>query len=122
LNFDFNIPAWIRSHPLMRDRTPMCFIYGEKDARSRNDTEAVWRALTGPMAGRPEKHKLDVKHEVRGTDLAGAALLGQPGLGVHTTIMNFLKKVMTDRRAIPWTAVQPETNNVGLVNLAPFIR
>jgi pimeloyl-ACP methyl ester carboxylesterase len=117
-NFDLN--NWVRQHPAMRDKTPMCFIYGDKDNKARPDSEAVFRALTGPMTGRPEKHKLDELRAIRGTDLAGAALLGQPALKVPDTLLDFVRKVLADKKVVPWTEVKPEVNVLGLVNLLPF--
>jgi hypothetical protein len=117
---NFNMASWIRSHPMMRDKTPMCFIYGEKDNRSRNDSDVVFRALTGAMSGRPEKHKLDKMQPIRGTDLAGPALLGQPALNVSQDVLTFCQKVMTERRAIPWTDVRPDANPLILIPLGPF--
>jgi pimeloyl-ACP methyl ester carboxylesterase len=117
---NFNLVNWIRSYPLMRDKTPMCFVYGEKDNRSKNDSDSVFKALTAPMNGRPEKHKLDKLQPIRGTDLAGPALLGQPALNVPQDVLTFCQKVMTERRAIAWTEVKPETNILRLIPLGPF--
>jgi len=116
----FDIPNWLKQFPLIRDKTPMCFIYGEKDNRSKSDSEAIYRLMTGPQTGGATKTRLDVNHPIRGTDLAGPALLGQPALNVSALIVGFIEKVMTERRAIPWAEVKPETNNTGLVNLGPF--
>jgi hypothetical protein len=104
----------------MRDRTPMCFIYGDKDNRARPDSEAVFRALTAAMTGRPEKHKQDDLHPIKGTDLAGPALLGQQALGVTDYVVRYAKKVMTERRAIPWTEVKPEVNTLQLIPVTQF--
>jgi hypothetical protein len=72
------------------------------------------------MTGRPDKHKLDVLHPVPGTDLSGAALLGQQGLEVTPYVVNYCKKVLADRRAIPWTEVRPEVNVLNLVPVVQF--
>jgi pimeloyl-ACP methyl ester carboxylesterase len=117
---NFDLPGWVRQHPTLRDRTPMCFIFGDKDNRARPDSEAVFRVLTGPMSGRPEKHKLDALLAIHGTDLAGAALLGQPALEVPGKVLTFVQKVLADRRVVPWTEVKPEVNVLTLVNLLPF--
>src|SRR5205823_3599873 len=115
-----DLTGWVKSHPAMRDRTPMCFVYGEKDGRAKADSEAVFHVLTGPMAGRPEKHKKDDLHPIRGTDLAGQALLGQPALDVSQYVVQYVRKVMADRRAIPWTETKPEVNTLDLVPVSRF--
>jgi pimeloyl-ACP methyl ester carboxylesterase len=117
-NFDIN--AWVRSHPQLRDRVPMAFIFGDQDQRAKNDAETAFRVLSAPSGGRLERNKLDATFPIKGTNLAGQALLGQPGLGVNRVIIDYVKKVMTDRRAVPWTKVDPEINKLTLVNLAPF--
>jgi pimeloyl-ACP methyl ester carboxylesterase len=117
---NFDTAAWVRNHPGMREKTPMCFLYGDKDTKARQDAEAVFRVLTGPMTGRPDKHKQDDLHPIKGTDLAGPALLGQQQLMVTQYVVNFVKKVMADRRAIAWTEVKPEINTLQLVPVTQF--
>jgi len=117
---NMDMPAWIRTHPLIRDKTPMCFLFGEKDTRAKADADTVFRALTAKMTGRPEKHKLDDLHPIRGTNLAGSALLGQPALQVGPYVVGYVKKVMADRRAIPWTDVKPEVNTLQVVPVTQF--
>jgi pimeloyl-ACP methyl ester carboxylesterase len=112
--------GWVRNYPGMRDKTPMCFIYGDKDTRARADAESVFRVLSGPMTGRPDKHKHDDLHPIKGTDLAGSALLGQPALMVNQYVVGYLKKVMAERRAVPWTEVKPEINTLQLVPVTQF--
>jgi pimeloyl-ACP methyl ester carboxylesterase len=118
----FSLASWVRTAPAsraaIRDKTPMCFIYGDKESHAKADSEAVFQALTTKMSGRPDKHKLDELHPIRGTDLSGAALLGQPD--VATYVGNYCKKVLTDRRAIPWTEVKPEVNFLQIVPVGAF--
>jgi hypothetical protein len=117
----FSLLNWVRAtgRPALRDKTPMCFIYGDKEAHARADSEYVFKALTAPMSGRMAKHKFDDLHPIRGTDLAGPALLSQPALDVSTYVVNYCKRVLTDRRAIAWTEVKPEVNNLQLIPVAP---
>lgn len=117
---NLDMSSWIRTVPMIRDKTPMAFIFGDKDSQAKADAETVFRTLTSSMSGRPEKHKSDDLHAIKGTDLAGSALLGQPALNVNRYILNYVKKVMAERRAIAWTEVKPETNTLTLVNLNPF--
>jgi pimeloyl-ACP methyl ester carboxylesterase len=112
----FDISGWIRSHPVIRDKTPMAFFFGDGDRPSRQDSEAAFKVLTGPMNGTPEKHKLDVLHPIKGTSLNGPGLLGQAGaLNVTDDIIKYCQKVMTERRAIAWTEVKPEANPLDLI-------
>ena len=57
---------------------------------------------------------------MKGTDLAGPLLLGQPALDVDTKVVNYVKSVMTARKAIPWSKVDPDVNKITLVNLRPL--
>jgi pimeloyl-ACP methyl ester carboxylesterase len=116
--FQFN--NWVKSHPRLREKTPMCFVYADGDRTARMESETVYRVLTGPMAGSPDKHKLDELKMVPRTNLPGQALLGQQALGVSTEIVGYCKKVLADRRAIAWTEVKPEVNVLQLVPLVPF--
>jgi pimeloyl-ACP methyl ester carboxylesterase len=117
-NYHFNMVNWIRSHPLMRDRTPMCFIFGVQDRASKNDSETVFKMMSG-TGSRPEQ-KLNELKPIPGTNLAGPALLGQPALNVPELVFKYCQKVLADRKAIPWTEVKPEANPLGLVPLGPF--
>jgi hypothetical protein len=115
---NFNMPNWVKSHPMMKDKTPMCFIFGEQDRVSKNDSDTLFRIMSGPSV-RPEK-KLDEVKPIRGTNLAGPALLGQPALAVPQTVVTYCQKVLADRRAIPWTDVKPEANPLALIPVQAF--
>jgi hypothetical protein len=116
----FRYVNWVKSHPTLRDKTYMSFIFGDKDNRAKSDSDAVFRTITGPGTGVDNKHKLDDLHPVAGTDLAGAALLGQPAMHIGEYVRDYLKKVLTDRRAKAWTEVQPEVNLLNLVPVQNF--
>jgi hypothetical protein len=111
----FNANTWIRNTP-MRERTPMFFAYGERDVNSRNVSENIFRLMTG---GR-DKNKHTQKLDLKGTDLAGQALLGQAALGVNARIIDYLNKIMADRKAIPWSSVSHDVNPIQLISLRPF--
>jgi pimeloyl-ACP methyl ester carboxylesterase len=123
---NFALVNWARTAPgnraALRDKTPMCFIFGDKEPHARADSEEVFKALTAPMTGRMDKHKLDDLHPIRGTDLAGPALLGQPGLEVTSYVVNYCKRVLADRRSTAWTEVKPEVNVLQLVPVTSFMR
>jgi pimeloyl-ACP methyl ester carboxylesterase len=112
----FDVSAWIKNRPKIKDKTPMCFVFGEKDNKSKMDSDTVFRALTNNGT----EKKLDDLHPIRGTDLAGPALLGQPPLEVQQYVVKYCQKIMTDRRAIPWTEVKPEVNQLLPINVTAF--
>ncbi len=116
---NLDMPLWIRTHPMIREKTPMCFLFGDKDVRAASDAQAVFRALTARVGSRPEK-KLDDLHPIRGTTLAGPALLGQPALQVAPYVVGYVKKVLAERRAITWTEVKPEVNTLQLIPVTQF--
>jgi pimeloyl-ACP methyl ester carboxylesterase len=123
---NFSFVSWARTaspnRAALRDKTPMCFIYGEKDTHAKADSEQAYRTLTQSMTGRPEKHKLDDLHPIRGTDLAGPALLGQQALDVMPYIVKYCQRVVAERRAVPWTEVKPDVNVLQPVPVASFMR
>jgi pimeloyl-ACP methyl ester carboxylesterase len=110
-NVNFDINAWVRNSPGMKERTPFYMIYGERDLGAKRTADSVFDSLT---TGR-QKSKLTQKYDVKGTDLAGQALLGQQALGVDAKIMDFLEKVLADRKAIPWAVVDHDRNPLALV-------
>ncbi len=115
----FNSTAWIRAFPQIKT-VPMLFVYGEKDRAAHTDADAVFNALAQTDRTRTERNRLTMSLDVKGTDLAGVALLGQPALGVGPRIVEFIKKVMAERKAVPWAEVRPDINRIPVVNLQPF--
>jgi len=113
-----DVNAWLRAHPQIRERVPMAFIFGDQDQQAKRDADAIFRMLgtTGGRGG--ERNKLDELIPIKGTNLAGSALLGQPGLGVSNRITTYMKRVMAERRSIPWSKVDPDVNRLTLANLA----
>jgi pimeloyl-ACP methyl ester carboxylesterase len=120
--FTLDVRNWIRNTTGMRDENPMCFIFGERDDQAKRDAEELFRLLTHVSPGGREKHKLDQKLEIKGTDLAGQAFLAPAaqGLGVPQLIVNYLKKLTTDRRAVPWSEMELGSNPATVVNLRPL--
>lgn len=110
-NIHFDMNAWVRNTQPMRERTPFYLLYGERDRGAAQTAEGVFGILTG---GR-QKNRLTQKYDVKQTDLAGQALLGQPALGVDAKIIDFLEKVLADRKAIPWGVVDHDKNPLAIV-------
>jgi hypothetical protein len=117
ISFDFN--AWLRGSDALRERTPYSLrertpfylIYGERDRSAQQTAEAAFNLLT---SGRT-KNRLTQKYDVKGTDLPGQALLGQQAFGVDAKIIDFMEKVLADRKAIPWSVVDHDRNPLALV-------
>ena len=103
----------------MRELNPTCFVWGERDKKAKDDVDELFRALSLGTGGREKTHKLDAKIELKNTDLAGQALLGPQAqaLGVQPRIVEFIKKVMSERKAIPWTDFEAASNPLTLVIL-----
>jgi len=114
INFDMN--AWVRSSPGMRERTPFYLIYGERDRGAAQTAEGVFNILT---SGR-QKSRLTQKYDVKGTELAGQAMLGQQALGVDTKILDFMERVLAERKAIPWGIVDHDKNPLALISLKAY--
>jgi pimeloyl-ACP methyl ester carboxylesterase len=114
---NMDVSRWFRSHPQIRDKVPMAFVYGDQDRQAKLDADTVWNLLNARGAARTERHKLDTRIDIKGTNLAGTALLGQPGLGVNGKVIEFVKKVMAERKAVPWSKIDPEINKITLANL-----
>jgi len=109
-NIPFEVNNWMRSPTgtQLRERTPTYLLYGERDTNAKQAAEQVFRALT--PAREKDKNKFTAKYDVKGTDLAGQALLGQPSLLVTPKILEFTDKVLADRKAVPWASVAHEEN------------
>jgi hypothetical protein len=113
----FNADNWVRSHPQIREKVSMCFVYGEDDKAAKMDADSVLRTLRNDNR---EKSKLDTTIALKGTKLAGASLLSQPVLNVQSSVVNYLLATMKARKAIPWSRVDTQVNRLALVNLRPF--
>jgi pimeloyl-ACP methyl ester carboxylesterase len=110
---------WVRNTPNMRDKNPMDFIYFERDTKAKADAEDIMKALAMNVSGREKLHKLDAKLELKGNPLSGQALLGPAAeqFGAREAVVKYIKKVMADRKAIPWENFEAASNPLTLVNL-----
>lgn len=84
----------------LREETPMLFINGEKDTKSKEGSkffyERVLVAQPKPNS-RLAKLPLTYQREIKGTQLAGAELLGK-NLGTEDMIVKFLEKLEEERK------------------------
>jgi pimeloyl-ACP methyl ester carboxylesterase len=119
-NIFFPMTNWVRNLSGLRNENPMCFIFGDKDQKAKGDAFDLLRALAQGSGGRDKLHKLDTNIELKGTDLASQALLAPAAasFGVPQSVVAYIKKVMADRKAIPWSDFDSASNPLALVNLS----
>lgn len=100
-----NIKSWVLSPYAirMRNETPMLFVHadGEANAKSRSDTFfntiLMVKAKSGPSGEKLLPPEQTFQHEVKGSKLSGAKLLGNQ-LKVEETIEKFLTAVDKERK------------------------
>lgn len=90
---------WVQSAPEMRERTPMLFLYGEKDTKAKADAkmfrdEVLAAQVRGAAA--PQLPLTQVR-PIEKTDLAGVGLLGKQ-LGTEKLIVDYLEALEKERK------------------------
>ena len=101
-----SIKAWIaRKAPKLRDNSHMLFMYGEKDAKGKRESEFFFNeVLVGKGNAKLGLNPLNEKylHVVKGADqLSGAALLGNnAALKTEDTIVDFLRDIQKEKAKI----------------------
>ena len=105
---------------MMRDKTPMCFIFGEQDRASKNDSETVFKMMSGTDDGRPRSTSSTSSSRSAGPTWPARPCSARPALNVPETVTKYCQKIMADRKAIPWTEVKPEANPLAIVPLGQF--
>ncbi|VTR98113.1 alpha/beta hydrolase [Tuwongella immobilis] len=80
----------------VRLRTPMAFIFGEKDTKSRSDAEWFYKNLWN--ADKVDK-KDQIKYlvPIKGSNLVGANLLNKENLGTEKAITDYLDEMLKKR-------------------------
>lgn len=102
---DGAVKSWIaRLAPKLRDNNHMLFIYSDKDARSKRDSEYFFNeVLVGKGNEKLGLNKLNEKflHPVKAGELSGAGLLGNNAtLKTEDTIVEFLRDIQNERKKI----------------------
>ena len=93
------IPLWVQQAPELRERTPMLFIFGEKDRVGRRTTGFMMDGVLvagGNPRGNLSKLPLTYVRTVKDTNLEGVELLGK-NLGTEAMIVDYLKTVEKER-------------------------
>ena len=121
---DSTVKGWIsRQAPKLRDNTHMMFMYGEKDARGKRESEFFFNeVLVGKGNARLGLNPLNEKylHKVPGAgQLSGAGLLGNDKmLKTETTIVDFLTAIQKERAKL--TRKQRNFTSPWFIRLASF--
>jgi len=114
----YNFDQWVRSLPAIREKVPMGFVYGEKDAAAKRDAE-LWMRTLKTVNGKdnPKPNRLI---EIKGTELAGQNLLANPSVNVTEKIVAYCNDIMKSRKAIAWEKKEVDTNLPQPVNVSRF--
>jgi pimeloyl-ACP methyl ester carboxylesterase len=99
-----NVSSWLQIAPKLRDNNPMLMLYGEKDLAGKAQASIFYDQVLvakGNKALGVKALEQTFINEVKGTNLKGAALLGNNAkLGTEDTIMKYLEARQKDRAAI----------------------
>jgi len=98
------IANWVKNQQKLRDNNPMLMLYGEKDETSKRAAGYFYNNVLvakGNKALGIKALEQTFMSEVKGTNLKGAALLGNNAqLATEDTIMKYLEARQKDRAAI----------------------
>jgi pimeloyl-ACP methyl ester carboxylesterase len=97
--FTLHPDSWL-AHPV-REKVPMCFLYGEQDSKAKNYALHLYDGVL--RARKDKKQKLTVERGIKDTKLAGRELLGKPSLNTEELIATYVSKVIDDRGSNPWS-------------------
>ncbi len=101
---DRTVKNWAQVTAKLRDNNPMLMLFGEKDSKAKSEAGFYYNnVLVAKGDARLGVKALEQTflHEVKGTNLKGAALLGNnKDLATEDTIMKYLEARQKDRAAI----------------------
>jgi pimeloyl-ACP methyl ester carboxylesterase len=98
----------------VRDKVPMVFCYGDKDAKATSAAQTLFDELKRAGREKPEYTRLRAK----GTKLAGNELLGKKSLGTDDDLVTYLGNVM-EKRGLK-APVQRDTKNGPPLQMIPL--
>jgi hypothetical protein len=110
--------SWL-ANPV-RDKVPMCFIYGEQDTKGKSFALHLFDGVL--HARRDKKLKLTVEKGIKDTKLSGRELLGKPSLNTEDFIVTYVSKVIDDRGANPWSKRDIDRTILVRVPVERFVR
>ena len=97
----------------LKEKTSMCFIYGEKDALGARDASFFYKNLfQAHEVAKSDQTKYLAP--VKGTELRGVQLLGKDSLGTQKTIEEFLDEIKDRGVGNNWV-----TRNIDKIDLYP---
>jgi hypothetical protein len=93
------IQSWVLAAPEMRERTPMLFIYGDKDTRSKAEARTFMNDVLAARVpgGAAPNLPLTQLRGIEKTDLVGVNLLGKD-LGTEKLIIDYLEALEKERK------------------------
>ncbi len=97
----------------LREKTPMCFIYGEKDTAAGKHADYFYSRLLQADKVDPND-QIKYKSPVKGTKLSGVSLLGQSSLEVDKTITDFIDEIRQRGTGNNWVL-----RNVDKIDILP---
>jgi pimeloyl-ACP methyl ester carboxylesterase len=115
--FNLRPEPWL-ANPV-RDKVPMCFLYGEQDTKAKNYALHLYDGVL--HARKDKKLKLTVEKGIKDTKLAGRELLGK-SLNTEELILTYLTKVIDDRGSNPWSKREIDKTILTRVPFERFIR
>jgi pimeloyl-ACP methyl ester carboxylesterase len=117
--FTVHPDSWLAT-PVVREKVPMCFLYGEQDTKAKNCALHLYDNVL--HARKDKKLKLTVEKGIKDTKLAGRELLGKPSLGTEELIVTYVSKVIDDRGSNPWSKRDIDRTILSRVPIEYFIR
>jgi pimeloyl-ACP methyl ester carboxylesterase len=112
-------PEYWLANPV-RDKVPMCFLYGEQDTKAKNYALHLYDGVL--RARKDKKLKLTVEKGIKDTKLAGRELLGKPSLNTEELILTYVTKVIDERGSNPWSKREIDRTILTRVPFERFIR
>jgi pimeloyl-ACP methyl ester carboxylesterase len=92
------VSFWLTKNTQIRDKVPMAFFYGDRDAKAASAATSLVEAIT-----KRGKNKLEfTRTKAKKTSLAGQELLGKKNLNTEEEIAAYLGKVMQSRGMKAW--------------------
>ena len=119
MRFTLRPDSWL-AYPLVRDKVPMCFLYGDQDHKSKSYALHLYDEVL--HARRDKKMKLTMERGIKDTKLAGRELLGKPSLNTEDVIVTYVGKVMDDRGTQPWSKRDVDRSILTRVPVERYVR
>jgi hypothetical protein len=115
------LQKWVQSAPEMRERTPMLFLYGDKDTKSRAEAKSFLNEVLAARVPGSAAPNLPLT-QLRGieqTDLSGLNLLNKD-LGTAKLIEKYLEELEKDRKNMSRIPSRGYTTPPPGINLPAF--